>query len=423
MCEWKETELGKIPKEWDFSSVGELVKQNILDKPLDGNHGEIHPKGTDFVDKGIPFIMATDIKNGKVDLVNCKFITKKQADSLNKGFAITDDVLLTHKASLGRTAILGEIETPYIMLTPQVTYYRVKDKNKLNNKYLKYFFDSPTFQDTLLNHGDGGSTRAYVGITAQRNLPVCLPPIPEQRAIASVLSSLDDKIDLLHRQNKTLEAMAETLFRQWFVEGADEGWDSVRVGDFVHTNVASINRNNTLKTIRYLDTGSLTEGKIDEYQMLDIADAPSRARRIVKHNDVLISTVRPNQKHHGILKNPAEDVIVSTGFCVITCDKINPHFIYILLTTDEMTEYLHSIAEGSTSTYPSLKPSDIEGLEFQLPPPEKLDAFSEYAYNAWSKIEYNYTQIHTLKKLRGTLLPKLMSGEVRVKMEGIKYED
>jgi len=191
MCEWKETELGKIPKEWDFLSVGELVKQNILDKPLDGNHGEIHPKGTDFVDKGMPFIMATDIKNGKVDLVNCKFITKKQADSLNKGFAITDDVLLTHKASLGRTAILGEIETPYIMLTPQVTYYRVKDKNKLNNKYLKYFFDSPTFQDTLLNHGDGGSTRAYVGITAQRNLPVCLPPIPEQRAIASVLSSLD----------------------------------------------------------------------------------------------------------------------------------------------------------------------------------------------------------------------------------------
>ena len=109
-------------------------------------------------------------------------------------------------------------------------------------------------------------------------------------------------------------------------------------------------------------------------------------------------------------------MIVSTGFCVITCDKINPHFIYILLTTDEMTEYLHSIAEGSTSTYPSLKPSDIEGLKFQLPPPEKLDAFSEYAYNAWSKIEYNHTQIITLEKLRDTLLPKLTSGEVRLKI-------
>lgn len=198
------------------------------------------------------------------------------------------------------------------------------------------------------------------------------------------------------------------------MEEANEGWDSVRVGDFVHTNVASINKENALKTIRYLDTASLTEGKINGYQTFDIADAPSRARRIVKPNDVLISTVRPNQKHYGILKNPAEDVIVSTGFCVITCDKINPHFIYILLTTDEMTEYLHSIAEGSTSTYPSLKPSDIEGLGFQLPPQEKLDAFSEYAYNVWSKIEYNHTQIRTIEKLRDTLLPKLISGEVKV---------
>jgi len=201
------------------------------------------------------------------------------------------------------------------------------------------------------------------------------------------------------------------------VEGVDEGWDHVKVGDFVHTNVASINKDNALKTIRYLDTASLTEGKISGYQTFDIADAPSRARRIVKHNDVLISTVRPNQKHYGILKNPAEDVIVSTGFCVITCDKIDQHFIYILLTTDEMTEYLHSIAEGSTSTYPSLKPSDIEGLEFQLPPQEKLDAFSEYADNGWSKIEYNHTQIRTLEKLRDTLLPKLMSGEVKVENE------
>ena len=131
-------------------------------------------------------------------------------------------------------------------------------------------------------------------------------------------------------------------------------------------------------------------------------------------NDVLISTVRPNQKHYGILKHPDEDIIVSTGFCVITCENIDPHFIYILLTTDGMTEYLHTIAEGSTSAYPSLKPSDIESLEFQLPPEDKLHVFSEYADNTWSKIDYNHSQIRTLEKLRDTLLPKLMSGEVRV---------
>ena len=289
----------------------------------------------------------------------------------------------------------------------------LKGRMPFHNDLMIYYF-----QNMDLNPYITGAVQPKLNKANLLSIPIYLPEDEnEQKAIASVLSSLDDKIDLLHRQNKTLEAMAETLFRQWFVEDADEGWETARVGDFVHTNVASINKDNALKTIRYLDTGSLTEGKIDGYQTFDIADAPSRARRIVKHNDVLISTVRPNQKHYGILKNPAEDVIVSTGFCVITCDKIDPHFIYILLTTDEMTEYLHSIAEGSTSTYPSLKPSDIEGLVFQLPPQEKLDAFSEYAYDTWSKIEYNHTQIITLEKLRDTLLPKLMSGEVRVKLE------
>ena len=288
----------------------------------------------------------------------------------------------------------------------------LKGRMPFHNDLMIYYF-----QNMDLNPYITGAVQPKLNKANLRSIPIYLPEDEnEQKAIASVLSSLDDKIDLLHRQNKTLEAMAETLFRQWFVEEADEEWETARVGDFVRTNVASINKGNAIKTIRYLDTGSLTEGKINGYQTFDIADAPSRARRIVKHNDVLISTVRPNQKHYGILKNPAEDVIVSTGFCVITCDKINPHFIYILLTTDEMTEYLHSIAEGSTSTYPSLKPSDIEGLEFQLPPQEKLDAFSEYAYNTWRNIKYNHTQIITLEKLRDTLLPKLMGGEVRLKI-------
>ena len=238
-----------------------------------------------------------------------------------------------------------------------------------------------------------------------------------QEFIGDQYFNISLKIDLLHRQNKTLEAMAETFFRQWFVEEAQEDRETAKIGDFVKTNISSITKDTTLKTIRYLDTGSLTEGKIDRFQKFEMSDAPSRARRIIKHNDVLISTVRPNQKHDGIIKHPDEDVIVSTGFCVITCEKINPHFIYIFLTTEEMTEYLHSIAEGSTSAYPSLKPSDIERLEFKLPPEERLKAFSEYADNAWNKIEYNHTQIRTLEKIRDTLLPKLMSGEVYVEME------
>lgn len=102
-----------MSSEWRKYTVEELIKEGVLEKPLDGNHGGTHPKGKDFIDKGIPFIMASDLNNGIIDYSNCKFISKKQGDSLRKGFAKTGDVLLTHKATIGRTAIVGKISTDY----------------------------------------------------------------------------------------------------------------------------------------------------------------------------------------------------------------------------------------------------------------------------------------------------------------------
>ncbi|HCT84793.1 MAG TPA: restriction endonuclease subunit S [Candidatus Margulisbacteria bacterium] len=340
-----------------------------------------------------------DPYNGGVKFRNGDTIVARITPCLENGKTAYIDVLDEHEVGYGSTEYIVLREKP-----------NVSDK-----QFLYYFAISDAFRDVAISAMTGSSGRQRVEIDVIKRHKFLLPSLPEQRAIAGVLSSLDDKIDLLHRQNKTLKAMAETLFRQWFVEEVNEDWETVSVGQFVKTNISSIDKNYELKTIRYLDTGSLTEGKIECFQNFEITDAPSRARRIVKHDDILISTVRPNQKHYGIIKHPDKDIIVSTGFCVITCEDINPHFIYMFLTTNDMTEYLHSIAEGSTSTYPSLKPSDIESLEFKLPPLERLTAFANYANTAWEKIDYNHKQIRTLEKLRDTLLPKLMSGEVRLK--------
>lgn len=361
----------------------------------------------------------------KVAMTDIQSFTKKVAtysvEPYNGGMKFRNgDTLvarITPCLENGKTAYVDILDDDEIGFG-STEYIVIREKLGVSDKQFLYYFSiSSEFRDIAILSMTGSSGRQRVQTEVVTNHRFLLPSLSEQKAIASVLSSLDDKIDLLHRQNKTLEAMAETLFRQWFVEEAQEDWETVKVGDFVKTNVSSVTQDSMLKSIRYLDTGSLNEGRIEGFQVLDIKDAPSRARRIVKHNDVLISTVRPDQKHYGIIKNPDEDIIVSTGFCVISCEKINPHFIYIFLTTRDMTEYLHSIAEASTSTYPSLKPSDIESLEFKRPPEDKLREFSAYADNAWSKIEYNHIQIRTLEKLRDTLLPKLMSGEVRVDYE------
>ncbi len=112
---YKQTNVGVIPEDWADTTVGAMIADGIIEKPLDGNHGNIHPKSGDFVHWGIPFVMANNVQGGRLDLVNCSFIRKQQADSLQKGFSLTGDVLLTHKATIGNTAVVGEIPFPYII--------------------------------------------------------------------------------------------------------------------------------------------------------------------------------------------------------------------------------------------------------------------------------------------------------------------
>ncbi|WP_333978538.1 restriction endonuclease subunit S [Acinetobacter colistiniresistens] len=282
-----------------------------------------------------------------------------------------------------------------------------------DTKFLYYFL-----KNLDLNQFAQGSSHPLLTQTLLNSIEVGIPSsLPEQKVIASVLSSLDDKIDLLHRQNKTLEAMAETLFRQWFIEEGKEDWEEVQVKEVTTLNRRSVGKNYIHGDILYLDTGSLTKGVVGELQSYSLNEAPSRAKRLVQHNDILISTVRPNQCHYGIVSEPKDNLVVSTGFCTITCETISPYFVYLLLTNTEMTEYLHSIAEGSTSTYPSLKPEDIGAVVFQMPPKELLQQFHNLAESYWQKIHSNHKQIQTLENLRDTLLPKLMSGEVRVQYQ------
>jgi type I restriction enzyme, S subunit len=243
----KRTAIGIRDLSFELTTVGELVKRGFLERPIDGNHGEIHPKASDFVDEGVPFIMASDLKNGRVDYDNCAFITERQAEGLRKGFAKNGDVLLTHKATIGETAIVDYDQHPYIMLTPQVTYYRVKDHSVLNNRYLKAYFDSALFQQTLQMLAGSGSTRAYLGITEQHRLPIILPPPDKQEKIAAVLATLEDLIANNQRRIALLESMAEEIYREWFVrmrfpghesavieKGIPRGWLASTAAEMVH---------------------------------------------------------------------------------------------------------------------------------------------------------------------------------------------
>lgn len=187
--------------EWNTYTVQDLIDKGMLEEPMDGNHGGLHPKTSDYVSKGVPFIMANNLINGTVDYEKCAFISDTQARRLKKGFSHPGDVLLTHKATIGRTAIVPQ-NYPLVILTPQITYYRVK--KGINSMYLKYYFDSPTFQSLFMMWANSGSTRAYLGITAQHKLPIILPDKQTQDKIANILWKLDEKIHINELINRNL---------------------------------------------------------------------------------------------------------------------------------------------------------------------------------------------------------------------------
>jgi type I restriction enzyme, S subunit len=389
-------------QEYKFSDV--LIDENI-------SYGIVQPGFHTEIDS-VPVVRVNNIKNGKIKIDD----VLKVSSEIEKKYLRTrlegGELLITVVGSVGECAIVPESLKGW-NVARAVSVARIKEE--FDKRFVKYCFKSEDLKFQM--YGNTNDTvQPTLNLSSLKELVLNIPPLPEQKAIASILSSLDNKIDLLHRQNRTLEAIAKTLFRQWFIEEAQEDWEEVTIGDFVEINHLSVDKYYSHQIIKYLDTGSLTDGRIEDLQTFELSQSPSRAKRLVLHNDILISTVRPNQKHYGIIKNPIDNLVVSTGFCVLTCKSIDPHFIYLLLTRNEMTEYLHSIAEGSTSTYPSLKPSDIGSIVFQLPPYEKLTIFSKISHNSWGKIARNHIQICTLEKLRNNLLPKLMSGEVRVEI-------
>lgn len=182
-------------------------------------------------------------------------------------------------------------------------------------------------------------------------------------------------------------------------------WSEYRLGDLVETNRSNIGKDYDFSSILYLDTGSITRGRIDGYQEISLSEAPSRAKRLVSESDIIYSAVRPIQRHYGFITDPPKNLVVSTGFVVITCDErqIYPKFLYYYLSSDESVAFLDTIAEGSTSAYPSLKPSDIESLDIILPDLPEQKAITAVLASLDDKIDLLHRQNKTLESLAQTL--------------------
>ncbi len=273
------------------------------------------------------------------------------------------------------------------------------DKSTADPLFYYYLFASRTGRDAIESIVEQVAAAGIRGSDLAR-LKVPYPPVSEQRAIAHVLGSLDDKIELNQRMNETLEAMAHAIFKSWFVDfdpvraraerrqpigmnaataalfpdsfeetasgEIPRGWRVGTLGEVAVINGLSITAGYPHETIEYVDISSVTTGALTGTTTYRIGDAPSRARRLVRHGDTIWSCVRPNRRSYLFISRPDQNLVVSTGFAVLTPNAVPPAYLYASVTTDDFVDYLAARADGSA--YPAVRPDDFASAEVMIPP-------------------------------------------------------
>lgn len=411
-------------EEWKEYTVQELIDKGMLAAPMDGNHGEKHPKTGDYVPTGIPFIMANNLIGGTVDYKNCAFISKTQANSLDKGFAKPGDVLLTHKATIGRTAIVPN-DYDFIVLTPQVTYYR--PLKGIDNRFLKYYFDTVQFQSLFKNWAGAGSTRAYLGITAQRKLPIVLPDIGTQKKITSILKSLDDEIEVNRRINDNLEQQAQELFKSWFVD-----FEPFKDGEFVESELGMIPKGwrvgTFLDNIKVMPGGTPStsrseywdDGTIPFFSPKDVNgvycfETEKSITELGLNNcssnlypkDTLFITARGTVGKLTLAGVPM--AMNQSNYALVAREGVGKYYLYLI--TQTLVSVLLKKANGAVFSAITTRDFNEPTL---MPTQNDLKNFELLVTPIFKKIFQTSVESRRLADLRDTLLPKLMSGELKV---------
>ena len=393
MSEWREYELEKLV------SIGS--SKRIFYK--------------EYVDEGIPFYRSKEvIEKNKKDTVSTElFISQDRYNEIKTKFGVPrkGDILLTSVGTLGVPWLIDD-SSPFYFKDGNLTWISKFSKDLLNI-YFYYWIISPLGKESL-DMISIGSTQPAITIRGLRSIDISLPPLPEQIAIAEVLSSLDDKIDLLHRQNKTLEQMAETLFRQWFVEEAGEDWEEKPLnyfGDVICGKTPS------KKKPEYHD-GEIPFIKIPDMHgntfIFNTADtltdegSNSQKNKLLPPKSICVSCIATvGLVSMNIVESQTNQQINS----IIPKEDKYRYFLYLYMKSSY--NLLHAMAGGGTATL-NLNTGNFQKINILKPDDNTLNEFNLFVEPQFNKIFANQQQINTLESLRDTLLPKLMSGEVRV---------
>ncbi len=385
-------------------------KKNILLSQLakEITVGFVGPMASEYINDGIPFLRSQNVIPFNLDLNDVKFISEDFHKKLKKSVLKPGDVVVVRTGKPGASAVIPDslIESNCSDLVI------IRCGEKLDPHFISYFINS--INTTLIQSNLVGAVQQHFNVGAAKSIQIPNFNLERQHIISSVLMCLDNKIDLLHRQNKTLEQLAETLFRQWFVEEAEESWNEVK-----------------LSSLGKIICGKTPSKKVAEYfggEIPFIKIPDMHGKTFVFDSEDSLTELGMNSQPNKTIppKSICVSCIATVGLVVInakisqTNQQINSiipnkehyrYFIYLKMLT--MKDELLAMASGGTAT-DNLNTGEFSNIDILTPEEEKLFNFHHEIEPMFDKIFENQIQIRTLTQLRDTLLPKLMSGEVRV---------
>ena len=401
MSSWKECKLGEcieVINGYAFKS------QNFLEEQIENS---------------LPVVKIKNVANGDVNLKAVQFHLFDK--NLEKYLIQKNDVLiaLTGNHPQAITQVVGEVSKYKLgelaFLNQRVA--KIKARENMSNDFLYYFLKDDASHDYLASQSSGSANQANISKSDIENMPISLPPLEEQKAIAEVLSSLDDKIDLLHRQNQTLESLAQTLFRQWFIEEVKEEWEEVLITDLFEVRDGTHDSPKQKEFGKKLLTSKhILKNKLDFESSYFISEEDFEKinqRSIVEQGDILFSMIGTIGLTYLEQSNEIDYAIKNIGLFKTSQNKKFMYFVYLWLNSSFGVEFIHENRSGSTQEYISL--GSLRNIIFNLPNYKIIDLFNEKMEPIFEKINTNMKQIKSLENLRDTLLPKLLSGEISVK--------
>jgi type I restriction enzyme S subunit len=391
---------------------------------------------------GLPMVRGTDVKYGELNLTQTFNVDKDTFSEFSRRYKPAfNDIIITRVGSYGITARVTKTEFCLGQNTSAIV------PTEINPRYLYSALNSSLIWSQI-ESGVVGSTQKTLSLKVIKALKIPRHGENSETEIATILGTLDDRITLLRETNATLEAIAQALFKSWFVdfdhvhakaqgrqpEGMDEqtaalfpdrfveselgmvplGWEVGTLGDISKNNSEPFNFSKFDKVI-FVNTGDVSNGEFLHKNYSSKESLPGQAKKAIFENDILFSEIRPKNGRFAYVNFDSKDYVVSTKFMVLRAiNDIPPRYLYQILKQTETVEYFNIIAESRSGTFPQITFDSIKSYKLIRPSKVCLEKYIACVEPIFHKIDLLNKQIQTLANLRDTLLPRLISGQLRL---------